>query len=203
MTQRRWRIWLSFALIVALGLAGDFVRFHAQIERQEHPPARPAAAMIALTGGAARVSDAIDLLEQGYAGRMLISGVNPTLTRADVIRMAPRHKTLIECCVDLGYDALDTVGNAREARRWMAAHELRGPLIIVTSNYHMPRALVEMARAMPGMGFLPVPVISERWRDATLWRDPAFARLLAVEYVKFLAARTRSLLEGAFSSGSA
>jgi uncharacterized SAM-binding protein YcdF (DUF218 family) len=106
-------------------------------------------------------------------------------------------------CVDLGYDALDTVGNAREARRWMAAHELRGPLIIVTSNYHMPRALVEMARAMPGMGFLPVPVISERWRDATLWRDPAFARLLAVEYVKFLAARTRSLLEGAFSSGSA
>ena len=77
-----------------------FVAFGRQIEVEENPPARPAAAVIALTGGADRIHDAIELLERGYAGRLLISGVNQALTLADVARLAPKYRKLVDCCVD-------------------------------------------------------------------------------------------------------
>jgi uncharacterized SAM-binding protein YcdF (DUF218 family) len=133
----------------------------------------------------------------------LISGVNASITRADVIRMAPRHRKLIECCVDLGYEARNTVGNAREARQWMMDHQLRGAVIVVTANFHMPRALLEMGRAMPGVELLPFPVVTERSREGLWWRDGAMARLWALEYVKYVAALLRRSVTQAFSLGSA
>jgi uncharacterized SAM-binding protein YcdF (DUF218 family) len=185
------------------GIGLGFALFLNQIPEQEVLPDRPAAAVVALTGGPERIADAIDLMERGYAGRLLISGVNPSLTRADVIRMAPRHRKLIECCVDLGYEARNTIGNAREARQWMKDHELRGAVIVVTANFHMPRALLEMSRAMPGTELLPFPVVTERSREGTWWRDPAMARLWGLEYVKYVVALLRRSVEQAFSSGSA
>jgi uncharacterized SAM-binding protein YcdF (DUF218 family) len=200
------RIVRMLGIIAIAGIAAiclGFVLFLHQIPEQEILPDRPAAAVIALTGGPERIADAIDLMERGYAGRLLISGVNPSLTRADVIRMAPRHRKLIECCVDLGYEARNTIGNAREARQWMKDHELRGAVIVVTANFHMPRALLEMSRVMPGTQLLPFPVVTERSREGLWWRDPAMARLWGLEYVKYLAALLRRSVEQVFSIGSA
>ena len=152
---------------------------------------RPGVAAIALTGGADRIEDALDLLEKGHAGRLLISGVNPSLTRADVVRLAPGAAGLIECCVDLGYEARNTIGNALEARRWLAAHDLSGPVIVVTSNYHMPRALAELAHELPQTELIPFPVVSERLRNGAWWNDWGVARLWAGEYAKYLVALVR------------
>jgi len=164
---------------------------------------KAAGEVVALTGGPERIADAIDLMERGYATRLLISGVNPSLTRADLIRMAPRHRKLIECCVDLGYEARNTIGNAREARQWMREHELRGAVIVVTANFHMPRALLEMSRTLPGVELLPFPVVTERSREGLWWRDPMMLRLWSLEYVKFVAALLRRSVEQVFPSGSA
>jgi uncharacterized SAM-binding protein YcdF (DUF218 family) len=192
---------LSLAGLAAACLG--FLIFVHQIPEQEALPSRPAAAVVALTGGPERIADAIDLMERGYAGRLLISGVNASLTRADIIRMAPRHRKLIECCVDLGYAARNTIGNAREARQWMQDHELRGAVIVVTANFHMPRALLEMGYEMPGTELLAFPVVTERSREGQWWRDPAMARLWVIEYAKFVAALLRRSVERVFSSGSA
>jgi uncharacterized SAM-binding protein YcdF (DUF218 family) len=200
------RLLKSVSFVIAGGIAGlcvGFLLFLDQIPEQETLPKRPAAAVVALTGGPERIADAIDLMERGYATRLLISGVNPSLTRTDVIRMASRHRKLIECCVDLGYEARNTIGNAREARRWMREHELRGAVIVVTANFHMPRALLEMGRALPGVELLPFPVVTERSREGLWWRDPTMARLWGLEYLKFVAALLRRSVEQVFPSGSA
>ena len=186
----RRRALFASALASGLGFAG-FLAFVQAIEQDEAWPVRPGVAAIALTGGADRIEDALDLLEKGHAGRLLISGVNPSLTRADVVRLAPGAAGLIECCVDLGYEARNTIGNALEARRWLAAHDLSGPVIVVTSNYHMPRALAELAHELPQTELIPFPVVSERLRNGAWWNDWGVARLWAGEYAKYLVALVR------------
>ena len=186
----RRRALFACALASGLGFAG-FLAFVQAIEQDEAWPVRPGVAAIALTGGADRIEDALDLLEKGHAGRLLISGVNPSLTRADVVRLAPGAAGLIECCVDLGYEARNTIGNALEARRWLAEHDLSGPVIVVTSNYHMPRALAELAHELPQTELIPFPVVSERLRNGAWWNDWGVARLWAGEYAKYLVALVR------------
>ena len=178
------------AVALAAGFAG-FLAFSQLIEQDESRALRPGVAVVALTGGADRIEDALDLLEKGYAGRLLITGVNPSLTRADVVRLAPGAAGLIECCVDLGYEARNTIGNALEARRWLAEHDLLGPVIVVTSNYHMPRALAELAHELPQTELIPFPVVSERLRNGAWWNDLGVARLWVGEYVKYLVALVR------------
>ena len=199
---RRWlkaALWLA-CVFVSGGVIG-FLRFSASIALEEAPLTRAGVAALALTGGAERIPDAVQLLERGHAGRLLITGVNPSLTRADVARLAPGLERVIECCVDLGYEARNTLGNAREARRWLEAHGLIGPVIVVTSNYHMPRALMELAHELPDAELIPFPVVTGRLRHGAWWNDPAVARLWVGEYVKYLAASLRMAWRGISARG--
>ena len=90
-----------------------------------------------------------------------------------------------KCCVDVGYAAHDTSGNAEETKAWAHAHRF-SKLIIVTSSYHMPRSLIELGRAMPAATLVPYPVLSRNFRTEAWWLHGATARLLFSEYVKFL-----------------
>lgn len=193
------RGWLRAALVstVALALVGaaaGFVGFLSQLRGAEIAPDRSADGIVVLTGGSSRVSDAMELLAAGYGRRLLISGVHPTSTANDISRTLPENQSFMTCCVDLDRTALSTRGNAAEARRW--AHE-RGfrSLIVVTSNYHMPRALVEFAHAMPQTSLVPFAVVGEKWREEPWWTSPSTLRLLISEYVKYLAAELRVRLE--------
>jgi uncharacterized SAM-binding protein YcdF (DUF218 family) len=136
------------------------------------------------------VSDAIDLLASGYGKRLLISGVHPTNDASDISRSLPESRPMINCCVDLDYSAVNTRSNAAQTRRWV--HE-RGfhSLIVVTSNYHMPRAVVELSHAMPDIDLIPYAVVGERWRDEPWWTSGPTLRLLLSEYAKYVAAEIR------------
>ena len=141
--------------------------------------------MIVLTGGADRIPDAINLFSKGHASRMLITGVNPGITRAEIGRLNPKYRELIDCCVDLGYEALNTSGNAREARRWAEQNAIHRSLIVVTSNYHMPRALAELHDGLPGLELIPYPVVSLKMRDLNWWQSSQAIRLMSSEYLKY------------------
>jgi uncharacterized SAM-binding protein YcdF (DUF218 family) len=181
-------------LILALiGFIG-FLNFVNSIERVERRPETRTDGIVALTGGAQRISDAIDLLAQGYANRLLISGVNERTSRAEIARLNPGQLRLFQCCVDLDYRARNTIGNAIETRRWAEQNRFRS-LIIVTSNYHMPRTLVELDHALPEIRKVPYAVISPAIDPDAWWRDPATARILLSEYVKFLAVWARTCFE--------
>ncbi|WP_454632713.1 YdcF family protein [Bradyrhizobium cenepequi] len=190
---RGWlRVLIVAPLAVAFVAAGiGFVAFLSQVRGVEIQPAHNADGIVVLTGGSSRVSDAMELLAAGYGKRLLISGVHPTNAASDISRSLPdSHQALLNCCVDLDRSAVNTRSNAAETRRW--AHE-RGfkSLIVVTSNYHMPRAIVELSHAMPDVELIPFAVVGDKWRDEPWWMSGGTLRLLLSEYVKYVAAEVR------------
>ncbi|HEY8566795.1 MAG TPA: YdcF family protein [Beijerinckiaceae bacterium] len=189
----RWSGFLAAGL--ALAFVAGFVAFTATIDRYERSPETRADGIVALTGGAQRIGDAIDLLAKGYAGRLLITGVNERTSRDEIARLNPGQRRLFDCCVDLDYRARNTVGNAIETRRWANDHRFRS-LIVVTSNYHMPRTLVELDHVLPDARKVPYAVVTNTVQAEAWWRSPATARVLLGEYVKFLVGWVRTRFEG-------
>ena len=166
---RRPRGWLRATIVGVLAIAFvgagfGFVGFLSQLRGSEERPARNADGIVVLTGGSSRVSDAIELLAAGYGKRLLISGVHPTNDVHDISRTLPDNHKLLSCCVDLDRSAINTRSNAAETRRWARERGFNS-LIVVTSNYHMPRAIVELSHAMPDVTLIPFVVIGDRWRD--------------------------------------
>src|SRR3982075_380738 len=195
------RGWLRATMVAMLAIvfvtaAIGFVGFLSKLRGAEMKPASKADGIVVLTGGSSRVSDAMELLAGGYGKRLLISGVHPTNAASDISRSLPDNQSLLSCCVDLDRSAVNTRSNAAETRRW--AHE-RGfkSLIVVTSNYHMPRAIVELSHAMPDIQLIPFAVVGDKWRDEPWWTSGATFRLLLSEYVKYVAAEVRVRLADA------
>lgn len=184
-----WPVTRFLVSFLVIFLAG-FAWFASQLRSQESKPERKADGIVVLTGGASRVSDALDLLSKGYGKRLLISGVHPANGTADILRAQPESQALLKCCVDLDRSAVNTRSNAIETQRWVKERGYRS-LIVVTSNYHMPRATVELTHAMPDIDLIFYPVVSEAWRDEPWWNNPAGLRLVALEYVKYLVAQVR------------
>lgn len=174
---------------IALFLIG-FVVFANAIEREPGAVPKRADGIVVLTGGRARISEAVKLLAAGKAERLLISGVNRATTRDELSRLAPGAAHLFQCCIDLDRRARNTTENARETRAW-AKRQGFDSLIVVTSSYHMPRTLVEFERAMPGVVFTPFAVASANLRMDAWWAYPGTLRLLFSEYVKYIRAVSR------------
>lgn len=186
-------------LLACVLFLGGFGVFVASLDRSEKDPARPADAIVALTGGQGRIEDALELLARGFGGRLLITGVNEKTSREAIKRLTPALRSFVECCVDLDYGARNTVGNAAAIRRWVRENGFRS-LIVVTSNYHLPRTLAELDDALPGVAKVPHAVIGARPGED--W-DTSFARgrVILSEYVKFLAVSVRTRAANWFVSG--
>jgi uncharacterized SAM-binding protein YcdF (DUF218 family) len=183
--------------IMFVGAAVGFVGFLAQLRGAEIRPSQTADGIVVLTGGSSRVSDAMELLAGGYGKRLLISGVHPTNDVSDISRSLPdNNQSLLGCCVDLDRSAINTRSNAAETRRWARERGFRS-LIVVTSNYHMPRAIAEMSHAMPDMALIPFAVVGDKWREEPWWTSGATLRLLLSEYVKYVAVEVRVRLADA------
>jgi uncharacterized SAM-binding protein YcdF (DUF218 family) len=185
---------LASGLVAAAAFAfgAGFLIFASDIPRAQTEPPR-ADGIVALTGGANRVTDALHLLAEGRARRLLISGVHPATTLADLMRETGAERRLFACCVDLDHEALDTIGNAVETGAWARRHGVRS-LIVVTSAYHMPRSLAELGHQMPGVALHPHPVVSPNLDLDRWWAHGETARLLMVEYLKFLLSSGRRIM---------
>lgn len=122
---------------------GGFLYFAETVAALEAPSDPKADAIVVLTGGYQRIDRAIGLLKQGAGQRLLISGVNPATSGNQIRKLTQSSSALFECCVDMGYEAVDTIGNANETARWISDHQFRR-VLVVTNNYHMPRSLLEL-----------------------------------------------------------
>ena len=182
--------------IMFVGAAVGFVGFLSQLRGAEIKPSQTADGIVVLTGGSSRVSDAMELLAGGYGKRLLISGVHPTNDVSDISRSLPDNQSLLGCCVDLDRSAVNTRSNAAETRRWARERNFKS-LIVVTSNYHMPRAIAEMSHAMPDVELIPFAVVGDKWREEPWWTSGATVRLLLSEYVKYVAVEVRVRLADA------
>jgi uncharacterized SAM-binding protein YcdF (DUF218 family) len=172
--------------LAGLGLLAGALGFAWFVHAATSPAAPPPRAdgIVALTGGADRVETALRLLADGGAGKLLLSGIGGNAELATLAHLAGIDPAPIEARVTIGRNATTTRGNADETAAWARSNAIRS-LIVVTAGYHMPRALAEIGRAAPGLTLYPLPVTPHGLRDAGA--APRL-RLMAEEYVKFLAA---------------
>jgi len=142
-------------------------------------------AIVVLTGGGNRIRTGVALLKDGYAERLLITGVYRFTTDTEIRSRVDSGQGLFDCCVDIDRRALDTIGNAQSTAAWAQKWQF-DELIIVTSNYHMPRSLILMHRAMPDVKLIPAPVLPPDLTGSS-FTDPLVMRAMISEYFKYLA----------------
>lgn len=184
------------ALVVAVTLPLGFLWFVSQLPTREVTLTSNADGIVVLTGGSSRVNDAFELLASKRGRRLLITGVYPATNRGEISRLMPEHERLFACCVDLDRTAVNTLGNAIGTKRWAQEQGFKS-LIVVTSAYHMPRALAELEHQLPGVQLVPFPVVTEKLRAEPWWSHASTARLLISEYVKYIVAAIRIRLDPA------
>ncbi len=174
---------LIILMIWTVGLLAFAARIDAFTPAVEPPPAD---GIVALTGVSTdRIREAMKLLEEGKGQRLLISGVNPKATRGEIRMVAKAARRVFDCCVDLGFEAADTVGNAREIAAWVRAKNY-ATLIVVTSDYHMPRSLLELRASIPQVILTPYAVRTDELDAKHWWRTAESARRMIKEYNKYL-----------------
>lgn len=139
--------------------------------------------IVVFTGGPGRIDRALDLLEDGQAKRLLISGVDRDVRTVELAETYRRPVTLFECCVALGREAVDTRSNGIEVADWVERRNYRS-IRLVTTDWHMRRARFEVERALPANVLVIADAVPSRPSFRTLW----------VEYHKLLLRRLGALI---------
>ena len=179
---------IGCAMLAAFFISG-LQYFVLNLPRHMESPTRQSDGIVVITGGQQRLDAGLTLLATGTASKLLISGVGAGLSKvvlANDLQLVQTHRDLLICCAELEFAARDTRGNARAARHWAETNKLAS-LVLVTANYHMPRAKLTFEREMPDIDLHYWPVSPDDLHIDSWWTDPGLVRLLAREYAKFLA----------------
>lgn len=173
--------------LVFLVWACGFIVFTGTISSMNEPKKiENTDAIIVLTGGTNRVTRALDLLSEGEASHLFISGVNKGVKLNELIKLWGYKKPLPDCCIILGYEAETTLGNALEARKWVNENHIK-TIRLITATYHMQRSMLEFRHALPNIKIISHPVIPENFSPD----QEKFWKLCFVEYHKFLISMIR------------
>ena len=106
-------------------------------------------AVVVPTGSGGRIERGLDLLRDGSAEKLLVTGVDSAVTPTEFAAEYDVEDALMECCVTLGFAALDTRGNARETTLWMEENGFT-TMRLVTADWHMRRAELVIGQRLPG-----------------------------------------------------
>ena len=167
-----------FASLLLLLYALGFVVFAFTLGKTAPSDARPVDAAVVLTGGSGRIEHAVQVLREGKAKRLLVSGTDPSVTKNDIARRVGGSRALLDCCVDLGSESVDTRSNAEETARWLTKHRFRS-VRLITSDWHMRRARYEFAKVLDSKYELETDAVQS---------EPSFLTLFA-EYNKYVLRR--------------
>ena len=190
MARKLWVWWLGIAATLSAGWLAGLIWFAETIPTAAGTPGQRTDAVVVLTGGTGRLEVGIDLLAQGRAKKLFISGVYRGVDVSEILRLVKKQGKDLECCMALGHLADNTRGNAAETADWMKAEGYRS-LRLVTANYHMRRSWLEFRRAMPKVAIIAHPVSPRGFKAREWWLWPGSLRLVTGEYLKYLIALVR------------
>ena len=179
-----WRFIVLLGVLIFLFFL-FFVIFAINLPRPTAIPPK-ADGIVVFTGTAPeRISAGFELMKKGRGKRLLISGVYDDQTFATIMAFAPQESARLSCCVDLDYEATNTVENTHQTAIWAGVHNYRS-VIIVTSAHHMPRAFLEMRRTKPNLSLSAYPVVPKNVQLDRWWQYTGTLRLLLGEYIRYL-----------------
>lgn len=188
-THRRWRRGFgAAALLLVAAWAVGLVVFSERVVRLVEPGNQQTDVIVALTGEINRLHTSIDLLKSGASDRLFISGVNTAVQKEYLVQLLDTEASNLNCCIEVGYLAANTRGNAHEIAEWLQGQSI-GSVRLVTSNYHMPRSLLEFRRVLPQLTILPHPVDSELVSLHPWYGSVGSFIFMAKEFTRYLAAR--------------
>ena len=159
--------------LILIAWAAGFILFAVTLPRPAG--AQRSDAVVVLTGGAGRIDRGIEVLNKGWARKMLVSGVDSQVKSGEFAAEFKLSEAEMQCCVTLGYEATDTVSNASETAEWVRRNGYRS-VRLVTSDWHLRRAHAELHKVLPGNVVLI---------DDAVPTKPSL-RILMVEYHKLL-----------------
>ena len=184
---------LFFMIVVAFILwAGGLYLFASAIPAALVDDAKRTDAIVVLTGGSGRLNEGVRLLSERRAERLFVSGVYRGVDVATLLKLSQQKPAELSCCIGIGY-AEDTIDNARETLDWVRDNRVKS-LRLVTSAYHMQRALLEFSNTLPFVEITPHPVFSDFVKQESWWKWPGTTDLIVSEYNKYLLAWMRHRL---------
>src|SRR3954470_10732718 len=182
MRRRIGRWLLGTCGMVMLWWSAGFIWFQAETHPQPPPPPPHVDGIVALTGGAGRVKQALHVLADGGADKLLITGIGGNADQAALAHAVGMDVSQLSPRITLGHYAASTRGNAIETAAWATQNGVRS-LIVVTAAWHMPRALAELRDALPGVELYPLPVAAD---DPDARHAPQALRVRVEEFTKYL-----------------
>ncbi|GHU01283.1 hypothetical protein FACS1894186_3680 [Alphaproteobacteria bacterium] len=198
--KKRHILAIAAAVVLAAAAAVGAWSFHGfaagMAAVAPEPPPR-ADLLVALTGGRGRLSAATELLAADRGLRLFISGVNRGV---DIDQLAASVHTLasgVRERVSLGYGAHNTRQNAEEIAYHIASRTALGlpaprSVVVVTSFYHMPRAMLEMRARLPeSVELYPFAVFPKEFDLGDWLMSVHNLRLALSEWVKYHITRAR------------
>lgn len=180
------KIALVVALFVAILWLAGLEWFTRSIHTATPPDAKPADAVVVLTGGTNRLETGFALLKEGLGKKLFISGVYKGVEVKELLdKWKKEDHGGLDCCVVLGFEADDTLGNARETAHWMQEEKFASAYL-VTANYHMDRALLVFHEVAPDLTITAWPVNPEGLDMENWWRNPSYRSVILREYMKYV-----------------
>jgi uncharacterized SAM-binding protein YcdF (DUF218 family) len=168
--QRRKRSRLSFLIIICLVILAVPAAPHFFGRKLPGPPSDSADAVVVLTGGRGRIAEGYNAW-RAQAGRdlcILGAGKGASLAQilpvADALSDEERSRILVE-----GWST-NTLENAFSARS-VSEDRKYSSIILVTSDYHIPRAYYLFRKILPpGIDISVLRVSSDKGSPEMVWR---------------------------------
>ena len=167
------RLFAAAVLVYAFGFLGFAVSLPKPLAGE------PTDAVIVLTGGPGRIARGLSVVEQGLAKEMFVSGVDPEVRPAEFAAEFDVSRSTMECCVKLGYLAVDTRSNAGEAAQWLKENDFTS-VRLVTTDWHMARASSEFEGTLPSDIRVVEDAVSSHPSLATLFLEYNTLRAAAI-----------------------
>lgn len=146
-------------------------------------------AIVVLTGGSLRLERGFQLLQEGKADHLFISGVENGITLESLLKnkeIWPYASAIPQSRIELGHKARSTFGNAEETAEWMERNHIK-TIRLVTGNYHIPRSVHEIHQSALDVVIIPEPVFPGRFSHNDWWQSLDSMKLVISEYHKYAA----------------
>lgn len=192
-TLGKWLTGIGFVLI--LGFIAGLQHFVLTLPKSPSGTGPPSDGIVVITGGQQRLATGLHILQDGVSKKMLVSGVGPGVNKAilaNELGLDAVGRATLACCVELEFEAGDTRGNAVAAARWVRDNQLTS-ILLVTANYHMPRAALVFQTHLPQLTLNLWPVSPHEFDPQSWWQTASILRLLGREYAKYLTEYARGL----------